>query len=262
MATVVYDKDPTLQAALKVDDQGRLLVAMAGGGGGSSSSGLSADEVNALIKKAIDEAPKTSVDLSSYFKKDGSETMTGNLNMGNFRIIGLGTPKFSGDVVSKGYVDTEVLKVKNSTVPVPSQTVPTPHIVGKALYDIHRSAPSGGTGASLKANSTYSSNSSKPITFDAQTTVTVTQAGWYRIDFNVASEAAGKAWQGFFLNNTVSKFPAHTASETADYAMGTNSCTFMAQFAAGTAYRICLNTPQAMEGRNALLQVSYVGPVA
>ena len=50
MATVVEALNPANTAALKVDSQGRLLVAIAGGGGGGG--GLSEDDVKALIAEA------------------------------------------------------------------------------------------------------------------------------------------------------------------------------------------------------------------
>ena len=39
-------------------------------------------------------------------KKDGSSNMTGNLNMGNKKIINLANPADNTDAINKAYVDT------------------------------------------------------------------------------------------------------------------------------------------------------------
>lgn len=45
------------------------------------------------------------VDLSGYVSKDGSTTMTGNLQMGGKKVVNLGTPTADTDAATKGYVD-------------------------------------------------------------------------------------------------------------------------------------------------------------
>lgn len=45
------------------------------------------------------------VDLSGYVSKDGSTTMTGNLQMGGKKVVNLGTPTANTDAATKGYVD-------------------------------------------------------------------------------------------------------------------------------------------------------------
>ena len=45
-------------------------------------------------------------DGSNFVKKDGSVTMTGNLDAGNQKVVNLGTPSATGDAATKGYVDT------------------------------------------------------------------------------------------------------------------------------------------------------------
>ena len=44
-------------------------------------------------------------DTSSFIKKDGSITMTNNLNLGNKKIVGLATPTSNTDAATKKYVD-------------------------------------------------------------------------------------------------------------------------------------------------------------
>ena len=46
-----------------------------------------------------------SPDLSDYLEKDGTVTMTGNLNVGNNKIINLSKPTQDSDAVNKDYVD-------------------------------------------------------------------------------------------------------------------------------------------------------------
>ena len=61
---------------------------------------------DAATKKYVDDhISGSSPDLSDYLEKDGSVTMTGNLNMGNKRIVGLAPPTASTDAVTRKYVD-------------------------------------------------------------------------------------------------------------------------------------------------------------
>ena len=61
---------------------------------------------DATTKKYVDDnIANSSPDLSDYLEKDGSVTMTGNLNMGNKKIIGLATPTNNTDAATKKYVD-------------------------------------------------------------------------------------------------------------------------------------------------------------
>ena len=46
-----------------------------------------------------------SIDLSDYLEKDGTVTMTGNLNVGNNKIINLSKPTQDNDAVNKDYAD-------------------------------------------------------------------------------------------------------------------------------------------------------------
>ena len=72
----------------------------------------------AANKKYVDDEIKKipSPNLSAYVKKDGSVTMTGDLNMGNQQITNLGyNIQNSSDVVNLGFCDTKYLqKVSNS----------------------------------------------------------------------------------------------------------------------------------------------------
>ena len=72
----------------------------------------------AANKKYVDDEIKKipSTDLSAYVKKDGSVTMTGDLDMGNQQITNLGyNIQNSSDVVNLGFCDTKYLqKVSNS----------------------------------------------------------------------------------------------------------------------------------------------------
>ena len=72
----------------------------------------------AVNKKYVDDEIKKipSPNLSAYVKKDGSVTMTGDLDMGNQQITNLGyNIQNSSDVVNLGFCDTKYLqKVSNS----------------------------------------------------------------------------------------------------------------------------------------------------
>ena len=66
---------------------------------------------DAATKKYVDDKTSSggssggSLDLSNYLKKDGSVAMTGNLNLGNKKIVGLATPTSNTDAATKKYVD-------------------------------------------------------------------------------------------------------------------------------------------------------------
>ena len=45
-------------------------------------------------------------DGSNFLKKDGSVALTGNLDLGNNKVVSLATPTANGDVANKSYVDT------------------------------------------------------------------------------------------------------------------------------------------------------------
>lgn len=130
-------------------------------------------------------------------------------------------------------------------------------IAGIAWYDRHNSQDGGGTGASLASKAPVVTVDGS-ITFTAQTTVTVTKAGWYRVSLSI--EKADVAQTGFYLNNAVTKFTKHLAGDSAQALMGKDGhCSFLAYFTANTAHRISLNTPTTQKGQNAVLQIEYVG---
>lgn len=130
-------------------------------------------------------------------------------------------------------------------------------IAGIAWYDRHNSQDGGGTGASMASKAPVVTVDGS-ITFAAQTTVTVTKAGWYRVSLSI--EKADVAQTGFYLNNAVTKFTKHLAGDSAQALMGKNGhCSFLAYFTANTAHRISLNTPTTQKGQNAVLQIEYVG---
>ncbi|CAH3140223.1 unnamed protein product [Porites evermanni] len=66
---------------------------------------------DAATKKYVDDKTSSGgssgspLDLSNYLKKDGSVAMTGNLNLGNKKIVGLATPTSNTDAATKKYVD-------------------------------------------------------------------------------------------------------------------------------------------------------------
>ena len=68
---------------------------------------------HATTKQYVDSSISTAVvgvagripDTSDFLKKDGSVTMTGNLNLGNKKIVGLTTPTSNTDAATKKYVD-------------------------------------------------------------------------------------------------------------------------------------------------------------
>ena len=45
-------------------------------------------------------------DGSNFLKKDGSVTLTGNLDLGNNKVVSVATPTANGDAANKSYVDT------------------------------------------------------------------------------------------------------------------------------------------------------------
>ena len=59
---------------------------------------------DAATKKHVDDNT-AAPDLSDYLEKDGTVTMTGDLNVGNNKIVGLATPVSNTDAATKKYVD-------------------------------------------------------------------------------------------------------------------------------------------------------------
>src|SRR5438093_7555907 len=53
-------------------------------------------------------------DLDNRFVNDSGDTMTGNLDLGNFKIINLATPTNNTDVTNKNYVDTQIYTTSGS----------------------------------------------------------------------------------------------------------------------------------------------------
>lgn len=151
---------------------------------------------------------------------------------------------------TKAQVDSKL-----AALPAPT---PAPVIAGIAWYDRHNSQDGGGTGASLATKAPIVTVPGS-ITFAAQTTVTVTKAGWYRV--SLAVEKADVPQTGFYLNNAVTKFTKHLAPESAQNLIGKDGhCSFLAYFTGGQAHRISMNTPTTQRGQNAVLQIEYVGP--
>ena len=60
------------------------------------------NDADAATKKYVDDSIP---DTSSFIKKDGSVSMTNNLNLGNKKIVGLATPTSNTDAANKKYVD-------------------------------------------------------------------------------------------------------------------------------------------------------------
>ena len=70
------------------------------------SLGTPTTNTDAATKKYVDDTvSNNSPDLSDYLEKDGTVTMTGNLNMGNKKVIGLAAPTSNNDAATKKYVD-------------------------------------------------------------------------------------------------------------------------------------------------------------
>ena len=72
------------------------------------------DDSNELVNKSyVDQKVSQaggSVDLTPYLKRDGTVSVTGNLNMSLNKIINCGQPTGTRDVTNKAYVDSEVGK--------------------------------------------------------------------------------------------------------------------------------------------------------
>src|SRR5438093_7231060 len=80
------------------------IVNVAGGGLNNSTNGYSLS------------------DLDNRFVNDSGDTMSGNLDLGNFKIINLGTPTNLTDVTNKNYVDNQIYTASGSTSLFPSTT--------------------------------------------------------------------------------------------------------------------------------------------
>ena len=62
----------------------------------------------AATKKYVDDNISSPPDLSDYLEKDGSVKMTGNLDMGNNKIISVDAPTANTDASTKKYVDDSI----------------------------------------------------------------------------------------------------------------------------------------------------------
>ena len=63
------------------------------------------NNTDAATKKYVDDKSTNPQDLSPFLKKDGSDSMTGNLNMIGHKIINLEDPASDNDAANKKYVD-------------------------------------------------------------------------------------------------------------------------------------------------------------
>ena len=85
-------------------------------------------------------------DLDNRFVNDSGDTMTGNLDLGNFKIINLATPINNSDGSTKNYVDTQIYTASGSTSLFPimtSNTLPSGWIASassefSAVYAAYR----------------------------------------------------------------------------------------------------------------------------
>lgn len=69
---------------------------------------LTATQVNHLIGVSSNVQDQFTAITTNRLHRNGSVTMTGDLNLGGFRVIGLGTPVNPSDAVNKQYVDDVV----------------------------------------------------------------------------------------------------------------------------------------------------------
>jgi hypothetical protein len=60
---------------------------------------------NAKIAAGANIATNKLADGANFVNRDGTVAFTGNINVGNNKIVNLGTPTASGDATTKGYVD-------------------------------------------------------------------------------------------------------------------------------------------------------------
>lgn len=100
MATVVEHANPTNQAALRVDAEGRLMVVVKGGGGGGGGSGLSEAQVKTLITTELAKLP------APYIGSNGRSR--GNISMQGGTLGDLGGPNAGSDAATKDYVDGKI----------------------------------------------------------------------------------------------------------------------------------------------------------
>ena len=69
---------------------------------------------DAVTKKYVDNNIKSvNNKFPSYLKRDGSVSLTGDLNFGNNKITQVGNGSQSTDIVNKGYIDTELVAKPN-----------------------------------------------------------------------------------------------------------------------------------------------------
>lgn len=59
-----------------------------------------------------------SIDLSSYFKKDGSVVATGAFQLGGFKITGMADPTLAQDAATKNYTDTAITTATANYIPL------------------------------------------------------------------------------------------------------------------------------------------------
>ena len=76
-----------------------------------ASPGANSD---AATKKFVDDNIKSvNNKFPSYLKRDGTVSVTGDLNFGNIKITQVGNGSQSTDIVNKGYIDTELAAKPN-----------------------------------------------------------------------------------------------------------------------------------------------------
>lgn len=147
MAIVVEHSKPQNQAALRVDDEGRLLVVVKGGGGGGGGGGLSEAQVKSLIATAARTPQMASLTqpgavTSEHYKvlsRITAGSVTAQAPAGTLLFQGDAqftrpvtaysltvskTPSADADVVTVGHLKSELAKVGGGGGAAPAGPVP------------------------------------------------------------------------------------------------------------------------------------------
>ena len=86
-------------------------------GGNKIISYRNASDFNELLNKSYVDRKVSqaggSVDLSPYLEKDGSVSMTGNLDIGDNKITNVGGPQNNKDAINLGFLNVELASKSN-----------------------------------------------------------------------------------------------------------------------------------------------------
>lgn len=251
-----------------IQDNFTELSARAGGGGGGGSGFVtSVNGQTGDVNLSFDNRTFLNPSLNGTVNINGSRAVTETMLNAEKQAINqsIEALKAAATTTTPGMMSAaDKVKLDGLSAGGHSEAEPAKNeaIVSSQMYGALNIVVDGGSGASLDGDAEHT-HSTKKVQFAAQMTITVPQAGWYRIEVDSFAKNDGTTFtKGVYLNNGVAKFPAVVGVSTVRQTKMSGKSgflSFLAKCEAGTAYRISLNSTEAFSAQNVKLTVSYEG---